>query len=341
LCAVERLCTLRPLRPPERTLLVASAFALAAGGCVGELRQTSPEDAGARVTDDAGVSEDAALWGADVASSPVDAPADDTPAPPGVDAWAPLDCVGADLVFAEDFESGGPRAFTGMTYDDAWGDGCQSTATRGGLAHGGSFAQRSEIVCASSEDVHRGYGGLQFEGDRVASAYTNTGVGLVAPSGVVSTHWVHLRAGAPFRDGRWLTVLSLEPSCDYTSRALTVGLDRADGLLHAAHFWPEGSERVEPGAVPMPYEQWVRLTFYLDLDDGVLHVWQDGRSTLHVTGIVRVPTSYCQWHWGLYASGDNTDVVLHEDDFALHRLHAPWTEWSREPWLGGSVARCP
>lgn len=324
------------LSPHLRAHLVGAALVLAgAPGCVGELRQTGADDAGA--------SDDAALPLAPDGSSPVDASATvDAVAPSGTDAWAPVgDCVGADLVFAEDFESGGPRAFTGMTYNDAWGDGCQSTATRSGLAHGGSFAQRSEIVCASREDVHRGYGGIQLDGDRVAPAYTNTGVGLVAPSGVVSTHWVHLRAGAPFQDGRWLTVFSLEPSCDYTSRVLTVGLDRADGLLHAAHYWPEGSERVEPGAVPMPREQWVRLTFYLDLDDGVLHVWQDGRSTLHVTGIVRAPTSYCQWHWGLYASGNNTDVVLHEDDFALHRLDAPWTDWSREPWLGGTVTRCP
>ena len=80
----------------------------------------------------------------------------------------------------------------------------------------------------------------------------------------------------------------------------------------------------------------------VDLDDGILHVWQDGRSALHVTGVVRPLRTYCQWHWGLYASGDNDDLVLHEDDFTLHRLHEPWTDWAREPWLGeGGTPTCP
>jgi hypothetical protein len=326
------------MRPSARLgSLYVFGLAAALGACTGELHTVGPTPDGADA------------WSA----TPLDAyvpPGTDAFAVPGTDAfvesapdaWAPMgDCVAADLLFSEDFESGGPRAFTGMSYDDAWGNGCQNNATQGALTRSGSFAQRSEIVCASSEDVHRGYGGLQFSGDRVLSGYTNTGTGLVAPNGVVSTHWVHLRAGAPLQDGRWVSFFTVNPSCDYSARVVTIGLDQPDGMLHAAHYWPEGSERLEPGAVPMPREQWVRLTILVDLDDGILHVWQDGRSTLHVTSIVRAPTSYCQWHWGLYASGNNTDVVLYEDDFALHRLAAPWTDWSREPWIGGSVARCP
>lgn len=261
----------------------------------------------------------------------------DTAVTPGAAAQTPpADCVPADLLFAEDFESGGPRSFTGMTYGDAWGDACQGTRTQSALVHTGSFAQRSEIVCASSQDVHRGYGGVQFSGDHALPGHTNTGTGLSAPSGVVSTHWVRLRAGAPLRDGRWVSLFTVNPSCDHSARVLTVGIDQADGLLHAAHHWPEGTERVESGALAFPQERWVRVTILVDLDDGVLHVWQDGQSTLHVTGIVRPITTYCQWHWGLYASGNNTDVELYEDDFTLHRLRAPWTDWSREPWIGGA-----
>jgi hypothetical protein len=48
----------------------------------------------------------------------------------------------------------------------------------------------------------------------------------------------------------------------------------------------------------------------------------------------------CQWHWGLYASGDNTDVVLYEDDLVVWRLDEAWADPAREPWLGGSVAVC-
>ncbi len=251
-------------------------------------------------------------------------------------------CVGADRLFGEDLESGGPRGFTGSSYDDVWGNDCQSTRTQSELTHGGSFAQRSEIVCASDTDVHRGYGGVQFSGDRALSSYTNSGTGIEAPSGMVSTHWLRLHAGYPLGGGRWVSLFTINPSCDYTTRVVTVGIDQADGLLRAAHYWPEGTEQISPEAVPLPLDRWVRLTVYVDLDDGILHVWQDGRSTLHVTGIVRPLRTYCQWHWGLYASGDNTDLVLHEDDFTLHRLHEPWTDWAREPWLGeGGMPTCP
>jgi hypothetical protein len=308
------------------SLTLAGLTLASLGACTGELRTDGPSEG-----TDAGVPLDAFV-----------PPGTDAFVEAAPDAWMPTgDCVGADLLFSEDFESGGPRAFTGMTYDDAWGNRCQNNATQSALTHGGAFAQRSEIVCASSEDVHRGYGGVQFSGDRVLPGYTNTGTGLAAPNGVVSTHWVRLRAGAPLRDGRWVSLFTVNPSCDYSARVITVGLDQPDGLLHAAHHWPEGSERVEAGAVPMPREQWVRLTVLVDLDDGIMHVWQDGRSTLHVASIVRAPTSYCQWHWGLYASGNNTDVELYEDDFTLHRLRAAWTDWSREPWIGGGGApRC-
>jgi hypothetical protein len=319
----------------QRSFLFCSAVSLLLAGCTGELRSTDGEvDAAVSSGEDAPFEPGTDAWRAE--------PADAYTAP-GTDAWMPTgECIAADRLFAEDFESGGPRAFTGSSYDDAWGNACQGNRTQGEVVRSGSFAQRSEITCTSPEDVHRGYGGLQFSGDRVLPGYTNTGTGVSAPSGVVSTHWVRLRAGAPLRDGRWVSLFTTNPSCDYSARVLTLGLDQPDGILHAAHHWPEGTERVEPGAVAFPMDQWVRLTILVDLDDGVMHVWQNGQSTLHVTGIVRPLSTYCQFHWGLYASGNNTDVELYEDDFALHRLTAPWTDWSREPWIdGGGAPRCP
>lgn len=319
---------------------IAACAVLAActvvAGCTGELRgegedvTTPGTDASVPIGTDAWGLEPVDAWSAE----PVDAVV-----PIGTDAWRPVEgCIAADRLFAEDFESGGPRAFTGSSYDDAWGNACQGNRTQSDVVHGGRYAQRSEITCRSSEDVHRGYGGLQFSGDRLLPGYTNTGTGLSAPNGVVSTHWVRLRAGEPIQDGRWVSFFTVNPSCDYSARVITLGLDQPDGVLHAAHYWPEGSERLMPGAMPFPRERWVRLTILVDLDDGVLHVWQDGQSTVHVTGIVRPLSTYCQFHWGLYASGDNTDVELYEDDFTLHRLTSPWTDWSREPWI---TATCP
>ncbi len=365
--------------PIRRGAIAGTTALLALSGCVGDLRGSdpngydirSPYDAGPRTQRDVGISRhddaaahvegdaaglgpvgesDAGLAAADAASSAPDAPAT-TPEAPDASAALPdsppptctdCACIDADLLFAEDFEAGSPSHFTGGSYDDAWGDSCQNNRTQGAVTHGGAFAQRSEIVCASSTDLHRGYGGVQFDGDRPLPGYTNTGTGIRAPNGMVSTHWINLRTGHPIADGRWISLFTVNPTCDYTTQVITVGLDQPDGMLHAAHYWPEGTEQVVPGAVPLPRDRWVRLTVYLDLDSGILHVWQDGVSTLHVTGFVRPVTTYCQWHWGLYGSGDNTDIVLHEDDFAVHRLNAPWTEWDREPWIGaGGSPACP
>jgi len=83
----------------------------------------------------------------------------------------------------------------------------------------------------------------------------------------------------------------------------------------------------------------VRITIYVNYHDEIMHVWQDGQSISHVT-FVRDSTRMCQWHWGAYASGDNTDVVLYEDDNSIWKLDQPWTDFSIEPWLGATTPVC-
>lgn len=180
--------------------------------------------------------------------------------------------------------------------------------------------------------MHRGYGGLQFSGATVLPAYTNAGSGLDAPNGIVVTFWSWLE-GATFGGGRWMSLFTINPTCDYADRVITLGLDNEDGIVRAAHYWPEGAMEIDPGAVAMPRAQWVRTTVYVNLAAGVMHVWQNGRSIEHVTGIARSTPLMCQWHWGLYASGDTTDVVLYEDDLSVWRLDEPLIEMSREPTL--------
>ena len=70
-----------------------------------------------------------------------------------------------------------------------------------------------------------------------------------------------------------------------------------------------------------------------------MHVWQNGQSQQHVT-FSRPIRTICHWHWGLYASGDNDDVVLFEDDKSIWKLNEPWTDWNREPYFGQDVAVC-
>lgn len=251
-------------------------------------------------------------------------------------------CLRATQLWSEDFETGDHRRWTSRSYSEDWGDECQSTAISTARAHSGRHSQRSEIVCESRspEGVHRGYGGLQLSGAQVLPQHTNSGTGLDAPHGIVTTFWTWLDAGYAFEDGRWVSLFTINPSCDYTDRVVTLGLDQRDGVLRAAHYWPEATQTIERGAPPMPMRQWVRVTVYLNLYTGDMHVWQDGRSVLHVEGIHRRMTTMCQWHWGLYASADNTDVVLFEDDMSVWKLDQAWTDWSREPWLGETQAVC-
>jgi len=49
----------------------------------------------------------------------------------------------------------------------------------------------------------------------------------------------------------------------------------------------------------------------------------------------------CQWHWGMYASLTNDNIVLYEDDNGIWKLQEAWTDFKREPWLGNTVPVCP
>ncbi|WP_236516128.1 hypothetical protein [Sandaracinus amylolyticus] len=250
-------------------------------------------------------------------------------------------CLRATQLWSDDFETGDHRRWTGRSYSEDWGDQCQSTGITTARRHSGRYAQRSEIVCESSspEGVHRGYGGLQVDPrGRVLPAHTNSGAGLDAPHGIVTTFWTWLDAGYAFENGRWMSLFTINPSCDYTDRVVTLGLDQRDGVMRAAHYWPEATQTIEPGAPAMPLRQWVRVTVYMNLYTGDMHVWQNGESVLHVEGLHRRLTTMCQWHWGLYASADNTDVEMYEDDKIVWRLDAPYEDWAHEPWMGQAGA---
>jgi len=273
-----------------------------------------------------------------------------TPTPtPTPDAGSPSSCVGAGCtcvrateMWSDGFETGDYSNWTGRGYGDPWGDSCQNNAITTVHPHTGRYAQRNEIVCASSDPggVHRGYGGLQFSGDTVLPGHTNTGTGLSAPNGIVTTFYTWLEAGYAFGDGKWISLFTVNPTCGYTERVITLGLDNRDGIMRAAHYWPEGTQTIAPGAPAFPMGRWVRVTVYLNFANGQMHVWQDGQSVLHVNNITRTTQTMCQWHWGLYASADNTDVVMYEDDKIVWRMEQPWTDFTREPWLGESQAVC-
>jgi hypothetical protein len=71
-----------------------------------------------------------------------------------------------------------------------------------------------------------------------------------------------------------------------------------------------------------------------------MYVWQNGTKISDVT-FVRASTRICQWHWGAYASGDNDNVVLYEDDNSIWKLQQAWTDFAREPLCQGAAAVAP
>jgi len=251
-------------------------------------------------------------------------------------------CYKATRLWFEDFELGDYSRWTSKTYDRNWGNECQDNGISTENPHTGQRSQRNEITCPYTREgnVHRGYGGLQFNGDQVVPAYTNTGTGINARYGVVNTFHSYLDSDTRFENGTWLSLWTVNSACDWSHTVLTLGIEDSSNRLAAAHY-QEGGGRREflPGAPSFPRRKWVRVTIYVNYHDQEMHVWQDGKEVSHVT-FNRPSNTICQWHWGLYASGDNDDIVLYEDDNSIWKLNERWTDFSVEPWFDGGVEAC-
>jgi hypothetical protein len=252
-------------------------------------------------------------------------------------------CFHAKLLWFEDFETGDYARWTGHSYGAAWGNDCQDNAFSTLKAASGRRSHRSVVTCryTSEGNVHRGYGGLQFSGDRVLPEYTNSGVGISAPYGVVNTFYRWLEPPTRFANGKWVSFFTVNDDCAWQEDVMTLGLEDPSNILAAAHYWSGkgGTRTFVKDAPGFPFGRWVRITVYVNYFDGVMHVWQDGKAISHVT-FSREKNTICQWHWGLYASGDNDNLVLYEDDNSIWKLGQPWTDFSIEPFFGKSVAVC-
>lgn len=251
----------------------------------------------------------------------------------------PGECVQARLLWFEDFENGDYDRWTSNTYGADWGGPCDYNELSMDHAVSGGWSNRSEITCAIDES-HRGYGGVQFDGDAVVEAYTNAGSGIDAPYGVVNTYWSWLEVPYAFENGRWFSFFTVNNSCDWSDQVITLGLEDPSNRLTPAHILSTGGTvQFVEGAPGFPLGQWVRTTLYVNYHEGSMHLWQDGAKILEAS-FTRPDPDMCQWHWGMYASGDNTDVVLYEDDLSLWKLEEPWQDFSVEPWLGETVQAC-
>ena len=315
------------MRAPFAVLLLLSACSSTTSDPPADAGPAAETDAGTTPPPDSGVPRDASV------------PPADSGEIPATDAGPTGPCVNATLLWSEDFETGDYSRWTSSDYGNDWGDACQSNGFSTDRAVSGTRSHRSEIVCALGES-HRGYGGLQFDGDSVVPAYTNTGTGIDAPHGVVNTYFSWLDTPYDFMDGRWFSFWTVNSDCGWGERVITLGLEDTTWKLTPAHIASTGGTVdfvTDPPSFPR--REWVRTTIYINYHSGEMHVWQNGASLLHAT-FSRPTNDICQWHWGAYASGNNTDVVLYEDDNSIWKLEEAWTDWDREPWLGETVPAC-
>lgn len=298
---------------------IGSGGSNATGGGIGSGGLTSAGGSGGGTT---------ASGGAVTDSGPVDTPGGG--------------CFHATRLWFDDFETGDYSRWTSRTYGADWGNACQDNALSAVHAVSPTHSNRSEITCpyTAEGNVHRGYGGLQFSGDSLVTAYTNTGTGTDAPYGIVNTFHSWLETTSVFQNGKWFSFWTVNSDCGWADEVLTLGLEDPSNRLAAAHYQPGGGTRTfMPGAPGFPLGRWVRITIYVNYYTGVMHVWQDGEEVSHVT-FVRSKKTICQWHWGAYASGDNDNLVLFEDDNSIWKLGEEWTDFSIEPYFGASVAVC-
>lgn len=245
----------------------------------------------------------------------------------------------ATLLWYEDFESGNYDRWTSETYEADWNNGlCHDNGFSSEEVQEGSFSHRSDITCAV-EEVHRGYGGLQFEGDTPLPAYTNSGQGIDAPHGIVNTYWSWIETTRPFADGRWFSFWTVTNDCGWQEPVITLGLEDASYVLTPAHIVNTGGTvDWADNRTPVPLGQWFRTTIYINFYEGEMAVWIEGEALLTAT-FTRNDNDICHFHWGAYADGRNDDVVLYEDNNALWKLSSALGDFEQEPLFDPDTQR--
>jgi len=145
---------------------------------------------------------------------------------PGVDKTAHGDCIKAQLLWSEDFETGDYSRWTGHSYFAERDNPCQDNGFSTLKAVSGTHSHRSAITCIDRKEgkTHRGYGGLQFNGDTVLAEYTNTGTGISAPYGLVNTFYHWLEPPTIFANGKWVGFFTANDDCSWGSAAAAAEL---------------------------------------------------------------------------------------------------------------------
>ena len=234
-------------------------------------------------------------------------------------------CLQVQHIWCEDWEVGNYSRWTGSYGAPT---SCEQTGFNGQKFVTPTHSHRSAVVCATSQS-HRGYAGLRFQGDNVVPSFsTPSSGGIDAPHGLIVSFWSWLKVPYTFSPTKWMSLMTVTHDCSNTwADVITLNLDDSTMKIKPVHV---NSVSYAPNAPSMPLEQWVRTTVYINFNTDVLHVWQNGQKVCSAT-FNSVGSKMCQWHWGLYASGNNTDIVLHEEDLRIVKLLEPLTNFTQEP----------
>ena len=248
---------------------------------------------------------------------------------------AQFGCIAASSIWCEDFELGNYSRWTGGY--SASGP-CRTSVFNSTQFISPFKSQRSEVFCVNPSDSHRGYGGLRFQGDTVLPSFTiPSSGGINAPNGLIIQFNIWLDVPYAFSPTKWLSLMTATHDCSNNwDQVVTLNLDDSTRRLKPVHV---STVTYSPNAPAVPLQQWTRVTVYLNYNTGSMHVWQNGTKVVSAT-FTRPITTICQWHWGLYASGNNDDIVLHEDSIRMLKLSQPLTNFTIEPWIAGVNVSC-
>ena len=243
-------------------------------------------------------------------------------------------CLSAIGVWCEDFELGN---YARWTDGYAPGNSCETTGFAANTFVSPTHSHKSTVICTTPES-HRGYGGLRFQGDVLIPSFAipSTG-GIDAPNGVIVTFWSWISVPYTFTPTKWLSLMTVTNDCSNTwADVITLNLDDSTMRIKPVHV---STVTYVPNAPSMPLQQWVRTTVYLNYYAGVMHVWQNGTKVVSAT-FSRPVDTMCQWHWGLYASGNNDNITLYEENISIVKLQQPLTNFALEPWVAPGTVAC-
>lgn len=243
------------------------------------------------------------------------------------------------VVFCEDWANSN---FGRWTDDASDSDPCTTSMFTSERYVSPSQSFKSQVTCVGGTGgVHRGYAGLRFFGDAVLPSIhmTSTG-GINSPYGFVATwrNYLHVPYIFNAQDlDLWMSMMTVTDDCSNAwHRVITLNIDDTSMRLRPQHV---SGVQYAFGAPPFPRDQWNRITVYVNLTLGEMHVWQNGIKIAQAW-FTRPSPQACQFHFGLYCSGQNDDITYYEDDFRIIKLTAPLANLIGEPTFPGMASNC-